>query len=178
MRRAASNRRRKQQARLHHRTTGTDRARADQIQRRQRGRHVNRRDRTAATGTDHLQLRAESRQHHHAGTHRRHRLHRRARPRDLLRRHHGKPAKRPAIRQKHVQRTRIRIRQHRTIPSIQPNRILPRNIHGQRQSRQRGIRDNHHQRAPKSTLPTRLRQHLQTSRRKSQPAKKSKSRSP
>lgn len=63
------NRRRKQQARLHHRTTGTDRARADHIQRRQRGRHVNRRDRTAATGTDHLQLRAESRQHHHAGTH-------------------------------------------------------------------------------------------------------------
>lgn len=67
----------------------------------------------------------------------------------LRRRHHGKPAKRPAIRQEHVQRTRIRIRQHRTIPSIRPNRILPRNVHGQRQSRQRGIRHNHHQRASK-----------------------------
>ena len=50
---------------------------------------------------------------------------------------------------KHVQRTRIRIRQHRTIPSIRPNRILPRNVHRQRQSRQRGIRHNHHQRASK-----------------------------
>ena len=49
-------------------------------------RHVDRRDRTAAAGIDHLQLRAESRQHHHAGTHRRHCLHRRARPRYLRRR--------------------------------------------------------------------------------------------
>lgn len=86
-----------QQARLYHRASGADRAGADLLHRGQRGRIVDRRHRPAAAGADHVEFRAQGREHHHTGAHRRHRFRGRARPCHVFRRHHGEPAERFAV---------------------------------------------------------------------------------